>query len=58
MVGSLIGRLGQFHFIISFPSFEITSFIWVMRFFAVNDGPVRLDRYVHVQDRSRQRLLP
>jgi hypothetical protein len=54
---SLIGRLGQVHFIVSFPSFGIWSLIRVKLLFAVIVGPVRLDRCMHVSDRSRSAQL-
>ncbi len=47
---SLIWRLGQVHFIVSFPSFGIRSLIRVKLLFAVIVGPVRLDRCMHVSD--------
>ncbi|MEM9309794.1 MAG: hypothetical protein AAGA74_21090, partial [Pseudomonadota bacterium] len=54
---SLIGRLGQVHFIVLFPSFGIGSLIRVKLLFAVIFGPVRLDRCMHVSDRSRSAQL-
>lgn len=47
---SLIGRLGQVHFMFSFPSFGSLSLIRVTLLFAVIVGPVRLDRCMHVSD--------
>ena len=57
MAASLIGRLGQVYFIVSFPFFGIRSFIRVKLLFAVIVGPVRLDRCMHVSDRSRSAQL-
>ena len=54
---SLIGRLGQAHCIVSFPTFGIGSLIRVKLLFAVIVGPVRLDRCMHVSDRSRSAQL-
>ena len=54
---SLIGRLGQVHFIVSFPSLGIWSLIRVKLLFAVIVGPVRLDRCMQVSDRSRSAQL-
>ena len=48
---SLIGHLGQVHFIVLFPFFGIGSHIRAKLFFAVISGPVRLDRCMHVSDR-------
>ena len=52
MAASLIGRLGQVRFVVSFPSFGIVSLTRVKLLFAVIVGPVRLGRCMHVSDRS------
>ncbi len=57
MAASLVGYLGQVRFIVLFPSLGIGSLIRVRRLFAVIAGSVRLDRCMHVSDRSRSAQL-
>ncbi len=51
-------RLGRVHFIVLFPSLGIWSLIRVRLLFAVIFGPVRLDRCMHVSDRSERGMPP
>ncbi len=57
MTASLVGRLGQVRFIISFPLFGIKSLVRVKLLFAVIVGPVLSDRCMHVSDPSRSARL-
>ena len=51
MAASLIGRLGQVHFIVVLRLAGILSLIRVKLLFAVIVGPVQLGRCMHVSDR-------